>query len=275
MSTTTSSADWAPSLPLAHALFSQRFHLTLGVLAASFVLWRLLERIKSRWYIFDPSSLHQLCRDALQEHGEDLPSVLAFIIGSLARTHPRWTINTAFSSAPLTLSPSGAVEKGTYAPNPREWVWNNAGGAMGTMFIIHASLTEYLIVFGTAVGTEGHSGRHTADNYFHILKGEQWAARPGALEREVYPPGTVNLTPRGTVKQYAFSPHTGGFALEYSRGWIVPMLPFGFADMVLSTLDGGSVVQTVRITGREMLKNLWHGKMCVDGFLAFPPRARP
>ena len=141
----------------------------------------------------DPEFLHQLAQTSIATHGNNTAKIIDSIVTNLTETYGSRYIN----------------------PRQDEWVLNNAGGAMGmsrmansslshlthtltllltsfsivvctgAMYVIHASITEYLIIFGTPLGTEGHTGRHTADDYFNILVGEQWAARPGALEMEV------------------------------------------------------------------------------------------
>ncbi|KAH7928618.1 ERG2 and sigma1 receptor-like protein [Leucogyrophana mollusca] len=200
-----------------------------------------LDSIKERWYVLNPPFLHELAKDAIAASPDDPQGMISHIITNLTSTYP---------------STTRAISLNT---DSSEWVFNNAGGAMGAMYIIHASITEYLIVFGTPLGTEGHTGLHTADDYFHILVGEQWAFRPGALEMERYAPGDVHYLPRGTAKQYKM--HEGCFALEYARGWIPLMMPFGLADTFTSTLDVPTLYHTVRITAREMIKNLLMGKI--------------
>ncbi|KAI0470863.1 ERG2/sigma1 receptor-like protein [Xylariaceae sp. FL0804] len=195
----------------------------------------LLERNLERFYIFDPAELHALARAGVAAHGNDTRAIVDHVVAGVRARHPE------------------------HVSLDEEWIFNNAGGAMGGMYLIHASVTEYLIIFGTAIGTEGHTGRHTADDYFHILTGEQWAYTPGRFAPEVYGPGSVHHLRRGAAKQYKM-PDAGCFALEYARGWIPPMLFFGFADGLTSTLDLPTLWRTTYVTGREMIGNLLVGK---------------
>lgn len=82
---------------------------------------------------------------------------------------------------------------------------------------------------------------------------------PGEFKPEVYPAGSVHHLRRGEVKQYRME--SSCFALEYARGWIPPMLFFGYADTFSSTLDFPTLWATTRITAREMIGNLLQWKL--------------
>ena len=64
---------------------------------------------------------------------------------------------------------------------------------------------------------------------------------------------------RGNVKQYKM--HRGCWALELAQGWIPPMLPFGLADTMFSTLDFPTFGNTVWLTAKKMVACLLAGKI--------------
>ncbi|KAK5081383.1 C-8 sterol isomerase [Exophiala xenobiotica] len=238
--------------PNASTPFLLRIAYLIGVIAIIYPAWQALETYKSNFYIFDPEDMNTLFQEALTKYPNSTAGTINHIVTSLRSTHgPRHITTSPF---PDEVSIQSGI-----SPYEHEWVFNNAGGAMGSMYLIHASITEYLIIFGTPLGTEGHTGRHTADDYFHILEGEQWASPAHSLVMERYPKGTVHHLRRGDVKQYKM--HKGCFALELAQGWIPGMLPFGFADSFSSTLDLYTLWRTVWITGREMVRNLMAAKV--------------
>jgi len=185
-------------------------------------------------YVFEPGVLHQIAKGAIARK-LPLQELIAAITSELVKRYP-----------------------GHINPTPA-WVLNNAGGAMGAMCILHGSLTEYVIIFGTPLGTEGHTGRFFADDYFIILEGEQWAFSAGEFVREVYRPGDLHHLRRGQAKQYKM-PDTC-WALEYARGAIPTMLPFGLADSFTSTLDFFSVGKTTWLYTKSAIKELLQGKI--------------
>ncbi|KAA0703650.1 Sigma non-opioid intracellular receptor 1 [Triplophysa tibetana] len=126
-----------------------------------------------------------------------------------------------------------------------QWVFVNAGGWMGSMCLLHASLTEYVLLFGTAVDTGGHSGRYWAEISDTIISGtfRQW--KEGTTKSETYYPGDSIVHPVGEATSVQWS--TGTWMVEYGRGFIPSTLGFALADTVFSTQDFVTLFYTVRV----------------------------
>jgi hypothetical protein len=144
--------------------------------------------------------------------------------------------------------------------NPR-WVLNIAGGAMGQLQLLHGSLSEYLIFFGTPIGTEGHSGRyHVAEIWDWTIEGEGWCYLEGETERRVYKPGDEMYLQKGKAKGYCIKDHS--WMLEYGRGCIPMLMPFGaLASNMLNTLDYVTLWRTIRDYAPLVTKELLKGKI--------------
>lgn len=100
----------------------------LGILAVVVaflsVIVYYIETHLEDFYIFSPAQLHDLSIRALDAHGNDTRSVVAYIVDELSGKLP-----------------------GGYVNLDEEWIFNNAGGAMGAMYIIHASTLLPFLLF--------------------------------------------------------------------------------------------------------------------------------
>ncbi|MGL3107224.1 ERG2 family protein [Bradyrhizobium sp. BR 1432] len=178
-------------------------------------------------YVFDPDVLRAAARAG---SGLPLEERLRTVTRELAKCYP------------------GRISE------EQEWVFSNAGGVMGQFSILYASLTEYVIFFGSPIGSSGHTGRYSfVKDWAFLLDGELWYFEQGQLSRDVVRAGDEVVLEFRRAKGYRIVDHA--WILEYARGPIVTMLPFGLADAFFSTLDGRTICRTFRLYGKHVLRN--------------------
>ncbi|KAJ3497910.1 hypothetical protein NLG97_g1527 [Lecanicillium saksenae] len=97
----------------------------LGMLTALLfsVVW-VAEKNLDKFYVFELDHLQDLAKRSVEHHGNNTRGAVKYIVDELSEKLP------------------------AHVNVEEEWMFNNAGGAMGAMYIIHASITEYLIIFG-------------------------------------------------------------------------------------------------------------------------------
>ncbi|XP_072216413.1 sigma non-opioid intracellular receptor 1 [Excalfactoria chinensis] len=198
----------------------------LGLGALALLLQGLRGWLACKRYEFQPAEIAELAR-----HHAGLDHELAFskIIVELRKKHP-----------------------GHILPDEDlQWVFVNAGGWMGSMCLLHASLTEYVLLFGTAIDTGGHSGRYWAEIYDTIISGtfRQW--KEGTTRSEIYYPGDTIMHQTGEATSVQWS--AGTWMVEYGRGFVPSMLAFALADTFFSTQDFITLFYTLRAYTKGLL----------------------
>jgi hypothetical protein len=184
-------------------------------------------------YLFHPDALHEIARKYV---GVPHDAMVQGVTDDLARAYP------------------GHVE------TQRQWLFSLAGGCVGVMTVLHASLSEYVLLFGAPVGAGGFSGRYWMDVYDFLLSGELSAFTEKACDQPVFTrPGELALLRQGHVKGFKLT--EGSWMLEYGRGVIPASLPFALGDALFSSFDLATIAKTLWIYGRLVVKELCRGKI--------------
>ncbi|HEU5319171.1 MAG TPA: isomerase [Methylomirabilota bacterium] len=182
--------------------------------------------------LFRPDALHAVARSAV---GLPHARMVRHIIDELARLYP------------------GHIET-----HP-SWMLSLAGGVTGIVTVLHGSLSELVLIFGTPVGSEGFSGRHLIEFHDFMLAGQMWTyTEHDFVEPRAYRPGDVAVLRRREVKGVRLG--EGAWMLEYGRGVIPSGLLFGLGD-ALAAFEFPTIARTIWTYGRLTLRELRQGKI--------------
>jgi hypothetical protein len=168
--------------------------------------------------VFDPEVVHQCSMECL---GLPKPQMFDVFGQSLAEHYPK------------------------ILDFKQPWIYSIAGGAMIQMKLYYASMTEYIMIWGTPIGSEGHSGRHFTGFWDTVIDGEMWYYGEGEFEKKVYKPGDRVYVGPGQARAMNFT--NGVWAVEYARGFLPLSMPFGIAQEIFICLDFLTATQTLSL----------------------------
>lgn len=108
-------------------------------------------------------------------------------------------------------------------PN-EEWQFNCAGGFKSMIKILHMSITEYVMFFGSSVETTGMTGRQFGDIHEFVISGELTKWDEGTVE--VIKLGPMDKSVIKKLHGYILNLKPGTYFLEHFYGFLPPSLPF-------------------------------------------------
>jgi C-8 sterol isomerase len=168
-------------------------------------------------YALDPYELRDL---ALQHVGKPVPQIAADLEHDLVAKY------------------------GNMIQTDMPWVLTPAGFVMYQVKMVFARRNEYLGLMGVPVASTGHTGRHPVTYYDTILSGGSRNASATDLIATDVKAGDFLVTRPWEAFTANIDDHI--FFLEYCRGPLATIMPFGLANFVFGTLDLKSAGQIMR-----------------------------
>lgn len=148
----------------------------------------------------------------------------------------------------------------------------DSGGWMGQTCLLHASISEYVLLFGSSIETGGmmmfsvnistflgHSGRYWAEIIDFVLTGEYWQQPEHTFQKVIYRPGDMSIHGQMEVTHVHFCSDT--WMLEYGRGAIPTTMGFALSDSVFSSNDFITIFKYIKLYGKMVLQSLTQGKV--------------
>jgi C-8 sterol isomerase len=185
----------------------------------------------------------------------DVKTLQNIVDRSLAAQHQQ-QLNLTATINLIQLELSLAYPAHIWLQDPqRDVLTNLAGGFKTGMILLHGSLTEYIMFWGTQVGTVGHSGRNWAQFNDWLISGTGLWWPEGSLAVKEAKRGSYVFTEKFHGGIVRLEKET--WMLEYCHGIIPALLPFGLADSLVSSLDPVTLYHSIVNYGKMTLYELF------------------
>lgn len=250
----------------------------ISIAIATFIfiyLWahlNVFETLFKSHIVFNSEEIKQIVNDVLKEHPEgstykpvrkgskihdkDEAKILNEEKKELVETRIRLIHQRLYERWPKYIVPPSDIDWENPDSVKEHFFLCKTGGAIGQVMCLHASLSEYILVFGTPLGTTGHSGRYLYHIRDYIISGHHQTYLDGDLHGSSYRPGQVTVLPKGEGVIYKSEPHT--YMFEWGHGF--PGLLLATIYPILATLfdtwDFYSIYKQYKLYGTQVLKNL-------------------
>ncbi|XP_028407790.1 sigma non-opioid intracellular receptor 1-like [Dendronephthya gigantea] len=174
--------------------------------------------VKTKSYIFDRESIVRIGK---KYAGQDPQQAFQKITNHLQERYP------------------GHIQQ----KRTREWAMYKCSGQTLSISILHVSLTEYIVLTGSAINTDGYLGRHWLNSTFVVLSGSLKYWKEGTIEAIEYNTGDHFTVPLSESTGFvALKENTWVF--EYGRGFLPMSLPSLIGDGLFTSFD---VIGTFKI----------------------------